>query len=207
MTLPPEVVADLGNFPPSTRSPYFAWEYPQHNFYAMWKYAEIVPDDASRAYELAKSKLQVPLPTSLPIPDYFDQRPFELNAYIAGYVGFLELQELAGMDGTDSALRSQVSAELDRLLALRANTFSKDSYFTPDRHYKKIYDVSRNFIFLVPELGDYLRQNAGATVAEALEEYVTIAPVLAYRRDTRPLSEKERCLPSRTITLCSKRTP
>ncbi len=46
ITLPPEVVADLGNFPPSTRSPYFAWEYPQHNFYAMWKYAEIVPDDA-----------------------------------------------------------------------------------------------------------------------------------------------------------------
>ncbi len=158
MELPPDVEVDLSNHLPKVQGPGFAWFYPQHNFYAMWKYAQIVPENAASIYVKAKSKLQVPVP-NLPVPDYFEQQPYELNAWIAGYIGFLELQELAGMDGVDSQLKTNVTNELNRLLQLRANIFSKDSYWVNERYHKKHLDVARNFIFLVPELGTYLSQN------------------------------------------------
>jgi hypothetical protein len=37
-------------------------------------------------------------------------------------------------------------------------------------------NVARNFIYLVPELGDYLNQNALAKVRAAVDEYHWIAP-------------------------------
>jgi hypothetical protein len=177
MVLPPEVQADLANFPPMLGpGGGWSWSYPQHNFYAMWKYAEIFPQAALQAYNLAKSKLQVPVPT-LPINDYFQEQPYELNGWITGYMGFLELQELAGMQGQDAQLRTQVNNELNRLLQLRVSIFSKDSYWTTDlRFYKKHLDVSRNFIFLVPELADYLAQQIPDQVQQAVDEYEYIAP-------------------------------
>ena len=78
-------------------------------------------------YDLAKSKLQVPSPAT---NDYFTSRPWELNGYIAGYIGFLRLQEVAGKTGVDSQLRTTVSNELNRLEALRASNFTKDTYYT-----------------------------------------------------------------------------
>lgn len=174
MLLPPEVAADMAGIGPSQQAgPGYAWQYPQHNFYAMWKYAQIFPGQAGTAYDLAKSKLQVPMPAN---SDYLQQQPYEHNAWIAGYIGFLELQDVAGMSGTDSQLRAQVSAELNRLLQLRVALFSKDSYWQDDRYFKKHIDVARNFIFLVPELGDYLHQNLLAQVQQAVDEYEYVAP-------------------------------
>lgn len=177
MVLPPEVAADVATIGPNANAgPRFSWSYPPHNFYALWKYAQVLPGYTGRAYDLAKSKLVVPVP-SMPLTDYFDQKPFELNAWIAGYIGFLELQELAGRQTVDAALRTAVTTELNRLLQLRVSTFSKDSYWGPDNfHYKKRLDVARNFIYLVPELADYLyQQNPGAMQA-AIAEYEYIAP-------------------------------
>ncbi len=187
MDLPPEVAAEIaaGNFPPTIGAGSgFLWQYPQHNFYAMWKYAQNVPGvNTLTVYNLAKNNLVVPLPTP---PggnqtDYFRQQPYELNAWIAGYVGFLELQELAGMTGTDAALRTQVTNQLNTLLQLRVNTFSKDSYWSDPnspgyRYYKKHLDVARNFIFLVPELADYMDQHILSQVQQAVNEYEYIAP-------------------------------
>lgn len=177
MLFPPELASDLLNHPPRTRSvPRFLWTYPQHNFYAMWKYAQIVPADTARAYDLAKSRLQVPVP-ALPAPDYFQQKPYELNAWIAGYTGFLELQELAGRQTADATLRAAVTAELNRLLQLRVNTFTKDSYWGPENFtYRKRLDVARNFIFLVPELAGHLDQQIPGAVRAAIAEYEYIAP-------------------------------
>jgi hypothetical protein len=171
MILPPEVEADLASHPPRASGGsgwYFL--YPQHNFYAMWKYAEIVPADTLTAYNLAKNRLEVPIRESV---SYSDE-PYQLNAWIAGYIGFLELQELAGMDGQDAALRSQVADELDRILQLRVTIFSKDS--TTTRFLKKHLDIARNFMYIVPELADYLAQNIPDEVQEAVNEYDYVAP-------------------------------
>ncbi|NJN54724.1 MAG: hypothetical protein HC804_08205 [Anaerolineae bacterium] len=71
------------------------------------------------------------------------QQPFELNAWIAGYYGFQGLNNLAGNPPADAALRTQVNNELNRLLQLRANIFTKDSYWTPGgqgfNYYKNIW--------------------------------------------------------------------
>jgi outer membrane protein assembly factor BamB len=175
--IPPEVEAAFSKFEKNERQVGFSWFYPPHNVYAMWKYAEIFPQDALHIYELANSKLQVPVPTNIPIEDYFDQRPFEYNAYIAGYFGFLRLQEMAEKTVEHSARRTAVENELNRLLDLRARTFSKDSYWGKDDfRYAKVLDISRNFIFLVPELGEYLNTNIRQKVQEAVSEYEYIAP-------------------------------
>lgn len=176
MPLPPEVQADLGAFPKRTNLGGFSWSYPPHNFYAMWKYVQLVePGQAVRAYDLAKSKLQVPVP-SVATTDYFRQKPYELNAYIAGYVGFLRLQELAGRVTQDSQLRTQVTNELNRLYELRVSIFSKDTYWVDTVYHKRSLNIARNFIYLVPELGSYLRQNARPRLDEAIAEYQYIAP-------------------------------
>ena len=182
MPLPPEVDASRAEHPASTSAgSRFSWQYPPHNFYAMWKYALVAPEDARSIYDLAKTKLQVPLPATA-TTDYLAQKPYELNAYIAGYRGFLELQTLAGMDAADAALRASVAAELDRLLQLRVAIFDKDTPWVDltnpqnSRYHNKKLDIARNFLWLTPELGDYLRQQILPQVEEALAEYETVAP-------------------------------
>ncbi|MCC6189299.1 MAG: PQQ-binding-like beta-propeller repeat protein [Anaerolineales bacterium] len=181
MPLPPEIDAARAKYAKALQAGSdFSWSYPPHNFYAMWKYAEIFPADAGQVYNLAKSKLVVPVPSMATDP-YLIQRPFEANAYIAGYLGFLNLQALAGQAATDAALRATVTAEYDRLLTLRATTFSKDTpyvgdYSVPPGYHPRVLNISRNFIFLVPELGAYLAQNALGPVTAALAEYNSTAP-------------------------------
>jgi len=180
MMYPPEVQASMATLYKRPQVGGWSWFYPQHNFYAMWKYAEIFPPEADRVYDLAKSKLQVPVPDSAD----FVAQPYEHNAYIAGYIGFLKLQELAGKADTDVQLRSQVSDELDRLLQLRSTEFEKDTpwadstgTYPDDRHiHWRSMNVARNFLYLVPELGDHLYQNARPKVTEALDEYNWVAP-------------------------------
>jgi hypothetical protein len=177
MPLPPEVEASLEQHQKEAGAgARWSWSYPQFNFYAMWKYALIFPQDAVRIYELAKGELQVPVPEAAEVGDNFAKKPYELNGYIAGYIGFLKLQEMAGMTGQDSQLRNRVIAERDRLMAIRANTFSKDTYWYEDDFHKRHLNIARNFIMLVPELGDYLHQNSLAKVRAAVEEYEYIAP-------------------------------
>ncbi len=175
LPMPPDLLPALSAKPKAERSVRFSWDYPQHNFYAMWKYVQIFPEQAGNAYTQAKRKLQVPIP-SIATTDYFRQRPYELNAYIAGYVGFLKLQELAGMTGTDAQLRASVTNELNRAYALRVQIFSKDTYWVEDGYQRRSLNVARNFMMLVPELGAYLRQHALSKVQEAVDEYQYIAP-------------------------------
>ena len=175
MPLPMEVQEELPNLPKSERAQNSSWSYPQHNFYALWKYTQIFPDQAGRAYDLAKSKLVVPTP-AIATTAYFREKPYELNAYIAGYVGFLQLQILAGRTSVDAQLRTSVTNELNRLYQLRASIFDKDTLWMEDYYNKRTMIVARNFVFLVPELGDYLNRQALAEAQEAVSEYQYIAP-------------------------------
>ena len=63
-------------------------------------------------------------------------------------------------------------------------SFSKDTPFPskgpynkaqPNSHANRI-NISRNFIFLTPELAEHLRKGALAKVQEAVEEYSHVAP-------------------------------
>jgi outer membrane protein assembly factor BamB len=174
--MPPEADAALVNFPDSlTAGSRWSWQYPQYNFYGMWKYAEIFPADALLVYNLAKSKIQVPVPV-IADETFFNQRPWELNGYIGGYIGFLRLQELAGMTGQDAQLRATVQNELNRLMQMRANNFTKDTPWVDERYHFRTMNISRNFIMMTPELGDYLRVHALSRVQEAVEEYNNIGP-------------------------------
>lgn len=178
MPIPPEVAAAMAQMGDSTGpGTRWAWQYPPHNFYALWQYAQVFPQQAGPAYNLAKSRLQVPVP-DIATTDFFRRWPWQLNAYIAGYTGFLELQSLAGMSGQDAALRTQVTNELNRLKALRVQIFDKDSYWLNNSgsYHLRTLNISRNFIFLYPEVGAHLRAQALPQVQAALAEYETTAP-------------------------------
>ena len=177
MPMPPELQSAMASKTASQQAgPEWTWFYPQHNFYAMWKYATIFPEEAIQVYNLAKNKLQVPV-GSRATDAYLLERTWELNGYIAGYIGFLRLQELAGSPVEDSQLRNATTNELNRLLQLRSAQFDKDSPWLSDRYtHWRIFNVSRNFMLLVPELGDYLYQTIPNKITEALAEYNYIAP-------------------------------
>jgi hypothetical protein len=99
------------------------------------------------------------------------------NAYIAGYKGYIELGILAGLSESDPDIQAK-QTELDRLLNLRVSTFSKDSPYedTSGRPYFRELNIARNFMFLVPELADHLRNHVRADIEEAVEEYNDVAP-------------------------------
>jgi hypothetical protein len=164
-SLPPEVAADRLESGPKTQFYNFeGWKFSPMSFYAMWKYAQIFGNSRT-IFDAGKARLE-PLP-----PDsYLLEMPHVHNAYIAGYWGYLELEKMAGYQESIS-----VRTELNRLLQLRKNNFSKDipdSYFQEkDKFYCRALSGSRNFMYLVPELADYLRQNALPQVEMAVGEY------------------------------------
>ncbi|MBN1137753.1 MAG: PQQ-binding-like beta-propeller repeat protein [Anaerolineae bacterium] len=170
--LPPEVEADLVNHPPHSNyaSFYEGWHYPPHLFYALWKYAQEF-GNAQTIFDESKDRLEAP-----PDDNYLADYPDVHNAYIAGYLGYLELEQLAGYPES-----AAVSAELDRLLTLRASTFDKDNPWAaceePDcNDYARALNVARNFMYLVPELAEYLRDTIGSDIQAAVEDYSYVAP-------------------------------
>jgi hypothetical protein len=182
-TLPPEVRADMPNFPASQwRTGNFAgWpnpdfvDWPPHLFYALWKYA-LVFNNAKVLFDNNRD-----LMAALPADAVFDQFPQALNAWIAGYRGYMELERLAGYISSISA--SSKFPTYDRLLRLRVTRFNRNNPWGPDTTafpelytYQQSLSIARNFMYLTPELGDYLRQNALAAVQQALSEYYETAP-------------------------------
>lgn len=192
MPMPPEIQAKLDNPDPEVNNdnilfkrtvvpspPRSGWSYPPHNLYALYVYAKNIPeqDRESNAlvYDLAKSRIDEALEnsTSKTNQSYLES-PFQHNAILAGYIGYLELQDIAGVD---SYQRTEVQAELNRLLNLRWQLFDKDSpWIELGRYHRKTLDVARNFLYLVPELGELYRQNILNQVSDAINEYELIAP-------------------------------
>ena len=155
------------------------WQYfPPSSFYAAWKYALIVGNGdqtfARNIFNRMSSKLENPLSDA-----YFIMKPYFLNQYIAGYKGYLELQTLSGYQQSQTVL-----SNYQHLLSLRVNNFSKDSPFPPigadgetaGLPYNNTLSVARNFMFLTPELADYLNQHIYNQVQTAVNEYEYVAP-------------------------------
>jgi outer membrane protein assembly factor BamB len=183
--IPPEVTALWGQpyvspYEPSTQ-PICGicgyWQnFPPFSFYAAWKYAQIVGNNdqvfAKNIFDLMSSKLEPPLADTV-----FLQKPYWLNLYIAGYQGYLALQQLAGYSPNSTVL-----TRYQHLLDLRISGFSKDTPFPPiGSDIPGAFDnntlaVARNFMFLTPELGDYLSERILSQVQTAVDEYTVVAP-------------------------------
>ncbi len=143
---------------------------PPYFFYALWKFAKVT-GGASALFAGSRDRLPV-----VPAAETLIRFPFVHNAYIAGYLGYLELEKLAGQEETPA-----VRKELDRLMRLRAETFTTDTPYEGSAIASveancRALTISRNFIFLVPELAAYLKTNAAGKVREALKEYERVAP-------------------------------
>lgn len=185
-TYPPQTTSHIGWEQGASREPFFQPESnkgwtsrksgikPQ-SFYALWKYA-VKFGGAVEIFDQVKNSL----PDKIPLPDSeLAYKPHIHNAYIAGYIGYLELQKLAGLPESNAK-----KAELNRLLALRVSQFTAD-LLHPDassggsanegRYYYSMI-VSWNFMHMVPELADYLRDNALSKVTQAVDKYERIAP-------------------------------
>lgn len=147
------------------------WGRNPFGWYALWKYAEVF-GGASSILSASQSAFTEEF-NNQPSDTLLLNMPLVHNAYIAGYIGYTELQRLAGQTPSSS-----VNNELNRLLALRANNFTKDTaYETVSQDpYCRTLNVSSNFMYLVPELAEYLRNNALTQVNNALSEYENVAP-------------------------------
>jgi outer membrane protein assembly factor BamB len=180
--IPPEVSSHWSPYNPSTqpicgRCGY--WQnFPPFSFYGAWRYAQIVgnndPAFAKNIFDLMSSKLEAPLSDSI-----FIEKPYWLNLYIAGYKGYLELQKLAGYSQDQNKL-----ATYQHMLDLRVNNFSKDTPYPPingtgsnnSGSYNNTLAIARNFMFMVPELAEYLNQHIYSQIQAAINEYSYVAP-------------------------------
>ncbi len=171
--LPPEVAADFGSVPKSMYSsmdfPAWTgpdWKWTPQTFYALWKYAQVF-GNAKGLFDSCHSRLTAP-PSDSVLAAY----PFAHNAWIDGYYGYLQLQQLAGYP-----VDSGKQATLDHLLQVRVSQFNADNPWGPDAHnWAQVLSVARNFMYLTPELGQYLHDNALPAMTAAFNKYAADAP-------------------------------
>lgn len=71
-----------------------------------------------------------------------------------------------------------VRNEYNRILALCISTFTKDipADWLMSTHYERTLSISRNYIILVPELGQFLHDNTYSLVNQTFDEYTYLAP-------------------------------
>jgi hypothetical protein len=167
---PPDLVADMQTLSDN----YCGGGINPNNFYALFRYAQDV--SLEKIQEIYSLAVDTGFPEDTDDADYI-KYPYKLNAAIAGYYGFLRLYELADQPPADVALRDQAIAAHDRLIKLRLDHFSKDTPFNgADGYGQNFLNISRNFIWLTPELAAELNLNKLSEVQEAIQEYNTIAP-------------------------------
>ncbi|MBV7328057.1 hypothetical protein KFU94_07315 [Chloroflexi bacterium TSY] len=145
-------------------------------FYSLWQYASEfggAKDILSASRKAFETEFSIQ-----PSDTLLTNMPFVHNAYIAGYLGFLELEKAAGEPESP-----EVKDELERLMKLRVSKFTKDSAYrefgkgpNSQHAYCRTLVVASNFMFLVPELAEYLRVHALDKVQAALAEYYRVAP-------------------------------
>lgn len=152
--------------------------FPPFSFYGAWKYAQIIgnndPVFARNIFDLMSTNLEAP-----PNDAFLIHKPYFINLYAAGYLGYLQLKQLAGLGGDTT-----VTGYYNHMLSLRVGNFSKDTPYTQalccgsdwEFAYNNTLAVARNFMFLTPELADYLNQNILSQVQSAIAEYSYVAP-------------------------------
>jgi hypothetical protein len=110
------------------------------------------------------------LDTSPPSASVLAEFPFVHNAYIAGYQGYLALQAMGGETPSSS-----IQSTLNSLLQSRAANFTASAEPSPGG-YCYAFNTSRNWMWMTPELAQYLRDHALAKVQAAVDEFQRITP-------------------------------
>lgn len=171
-SLLPEIASDIGNPGNVIWTGFNGWSgAAPHGFYALWMYAKAMNYDQSQAQTLLNNNVSK-LKTNPP-PTAVGQNIHVLNSYIDGYIGFCGLERMA--DPAEPSCSLQPT--LDSLLLQRATNFTKDvAWSSSDGPYCRTYTPSKNFIYLTPELGQYLHDNALSKVQAALDEYYHNSP-------------------------------
>lgn len=168
MVMPMDILDDLAATGKSSSNWNWPWSYPPQNIYALWKFAQVFPSMSEELYEKAR----------LYLPDEYetdDDQPWVNHAYMQGYIGFLNLYELVGRPEKDAVFAKSAQSKLDDLYSDRISNFSVDSPWERGSNFKP-FSASRNFIFLVPEIGEQLNQSLRTKVRRALDEYNNVTP-------------------------------
>lgn len=168
--VPPDVKLEKAE--PQRENSQYHWRRNPFLFYALWKCAETL-GGAKALFDKSRDKLESP-----PSDEVLIKNPGLLNAFIAGHLGYLKLEQLAGHQES-----THIRQRYERLGKLRTSTFTKDSAYSDqgwngkDRvPYRRSYSVADNFMFLVPELADDFRTEVLDKVHEAVGEYSRLAP-------------------------------
>ena len=185
--VPPENLAAMNTIGPKINSAGFGGLMFPYNFYGMWMYAKgvgLTQAETASMFNAAKNSIilmskfnNVPAGGSAE----FTETPFVHNAYIAGYYGYMQLEKMTGTI-TDITKSTKYST-YQTLLTQRGANFSKEmperfvAYNDPYRlSYCRSLGASRNFMYMVPELAEYLSQNALSKVQLALTEFDSLYP-------------------------------
>jgi hypothetical protein len=175
--IPPEIQARMADFGPKTGIYGSTWDY-RYSLYGRWVYLREFDDQdhtlAIQVFNQIRSQVAIKPPEQdATWTETTVYNSYIKNAFIAGYLGYIGIGKLAGYSETGPELSPYVT-ELNRLLAERATEFSKD-WPKPVRA-ANVVTLARNFMYLTPELADYLCDHAYRKAQEALDEYDRVGP-------------------------------
>lgn len=187
MVYPPEVTARMAQINDAAGG-----GMPQRVFQAAWRYAQVVPTQAASIYSAVRPLLVHPAPT-LDIV----RGPGQVNEYIIGYQGFLNLYDMVG--NPEPSLRAAVASSLASLIATRTSNFAKDHPWrgTVDNpggiginNYVRQFNCTRNFLYMTPGLGLAMRSSAqNSLIQTALSEYQYVCANWYIARDHNSFQE------------------
>jgi hypothetical protein len=172
--VPPEVTIShpayyMHGSSPSTLTGFAGWNFNPFNYYALYTYAKIVGNAPTILNLLSQYNHASPQP--LPSDSFLKDRPHVLNSYIAGYYGYLGLCANQGtscpnttVNNIQTYLNAALSKRVQFLPASEQEVLSLSTY------------EAGGFLYLVPELGDYLFNNAKAKVAISVNSYEKGSP-------------------------------
>jgi len=197
--LPPEALPKLAAFGPQAKAEpgrrFTRWAFPPQANYAVYQYAKSF--GAPQLVDKARPVDQIPP------DDFLALFPHTHNACITGLLGLVKLAELAGEPESQKQARAELDRLLalrvsafskdpplpeprgpvhrvvpESLKAQQARDAEvlKRYGLEQDRHLSIALTVSRNFMFMAPELAQHLHQRALDKVRAACEEYELVMP-------------------------------
>ena len=159
----------ISNYPEGKMSPgthdAFAWSaysFNPFNIYAGYLYAKEFGNATTVLDQIRNKVAPIPDDTFLDLTGH--PKAHVLNIYIAGYYGYLGLQELAG-----EAKSLAVQGYLNNALSKRIQILS-----VPPSQYEGT--ETGGFLYLVPELANYLNQNAKTQVTNFVNQHEPLMP-------------------------------
>jgi hypothetical protein len=181
---------NVPNKGPEQSSTFAGWGLPPHNVYALWKYAQAGLGDAQTLLSQLGTRFKAPITANRNSNDstvltdaYLKAFPHVHNAYIAGYIGYIELAKMAGQTQAEYAA---YEAELERLKVLRLQNLMafpnpQEPWTCENECYFESLITYYNFAYMTPELADYLSANARSSdpdkdILSILQKYQDIAP-------------------------------